>query len=81
MKHRQSREKEVKEEAVRPETFRGSAPSSPSRLISRATHGLVGLEGFLSGSAASPSTQESGTSVVITKEADLTVIYSGWENS
>ena len=47
----------MKEEGLGPETFRCSALSSLSPLTSRATRGLGGREGFLSGTAASPEPQ------------------------
>lgn len=47
----------MKDTPLRPETFLGSALSSLSLLTDRAMHDLGGLEGFLSGTAASPETQ------------------------
>lgn len=57
IQHKSSCDKEVKEEGLKPETFRGSALSSLSPLTGRATRGLAGQEGFLSGTAASPEPQ------------------------
>lgn len=52
----------MKDRPLRPETFLGSALSSPSLLTDRAMHDLGGLEGFLSGTAASPETQRNKVS-------------------
>lgn len=75
-----SQVEQVKEAVVEPETFLGSALSSPFLLRGRAMHGLWEQEGFLSGTAVSPESkknlkwQKSQRQIVSTTELQYSVM-------